>query len=150
MPPCADWVPGTDNGGATADGVTGDKIVVVRWLGQLDDATKAILQANKLSDDDETIRRAYEALFQYSNHHFETYGREVVFVDFQASALSTNDEVMIADAAKIADMHPFAVIEGNPADGDAHVLHARAGRARHPLPLLDVAVAAVLRARTRS
>ena len=115
MPPCADWAPGTDNGGATADGVTGDKVVVVRWLGQLDAATKAILQQYDLSDDDATIRRAFDALFQYSNQHYETYGREVVFVDFKAHAESTNDEVMIADATQIADMHPFAVVEGNPA-----------------------------------
>src|SRR5581483_10522916 len=114
MPPCVEWL-SHDNGGATADGVTGNQILVIRWLGQIDDATKAILQAYKLADDDATVQRAYDALRAYSNHHYETYGREVVFKDFHASAVSTNDEAMIADAAQIADMHPFAVIEGNPA-----------------------------------
>jgi hypothetical protein len=114
MPPCVEWG-GGDNGGATADGVEGNKITVIRWLAQIDDATKAILQANKLGDSDEVVNRAYDALRSYSNHHYETYGREVVFEDYQASAISTNQEAMIADAAQIADKHPFAVIEGNPA-----------------------------------
>src|SRR5439155_4971976 len=114
MPPCVQWN-GTNNGGATADGVTDKQIKIVRWLGFQDDATKAILQAYKLSDDDETIKRSYDAYRAYSNHHYETYGREVVYEDFAASAVSTNDEAMIADAQRIADMHPFAVVVGNPA-----------------------------------
>ncbi|HEV3225313.1 MAG TPA: hypothetical protein VGZ52_00705, partial [Acidimicrobiales bacterium] len=67
-------------------------------------------------------QRAYQALFSYSNHHYETYGREVVFEDFQASAPSSNQEAMIADAAQMADKHPFAVIEGNPAGAMPTVL----------------------------
>ena len=148
MPPCADWQ-GTDNGGATADGVTGNQVKVIRWLGQLDDATKAILQANKLGDDDATVARAYHALFSYSNHHYETYGREVVFEDYQASALSTNQEAMIADAAQIADKHPFAVIEGNPGGRDADGARPRAERARRAVPVHDVAVDARSTRRTR-
>jgi hypothetical protein len=114
MPPCVQWN-NTNNGGATADGVTDKQIKIVRWLGFQDDATKAILQAYKLSDDDATIARSYDAYRAYSNHHYQTYGREVVYEDFAASAVSTNDEAMIADAARIADLHPFAVIVGNPA-----------------------------------
>jgi hypothetical protein len=114
MPPCVQWN-STNNGGATADGVTDKQIKVVRWLGFQDDATKAILRAYKLSDEDSVIKRAYDAYRAYSNHHYQTYGREVVYEDYSASAVSTNDEAMIADAALIADKHPFAVIVGNPA-----------------------------------
>jgi hypothetical protein len=114
MPPCVQWN-STNNGGSTSDGVTSNQIKIIRWLGFQDDATKAILQAYKLSDDDATIQRSYDAYRAYSNHHYQTYGREVVYEDFPASAVSTNDEAMIADAAKIADKHPFAVIVGNPA-----------------------------------
>ena len=121
MPPCVEWT-GHDNGGATADGVTANQVKIIRWVPQIDDGTKAILQAYKLSDDDATVKRAYQALFSYSNHHYETYGREVVFEDFQASAPSSNQEAMIADAAQIADKHPFAVIEGNPAGAMPTVL----------------------------
>ena len=121
MPPCVQWS-GGDNGGATADGVTATQVKIIRWLPQIDDATKAILQAYKLSDDDATVERAYQALFSYGNHHYETYGREVVFENFEASAPSNNQEAMIADAAQIADKHPFAVIEGNPAGAMPTVL----------------------------
>ena len=114
MPPCVQWN-STNNGGATADGVTDKQIKVIRWLGFQDDATKAILRAYKLSDEDSVIKRSYDAYRAYSNHHYETYGREVVYEDYAASAVSTNDEAMIADAAQIADKHPFAVIVGNPA-----------------------------------
>jgi hypothetical protein len=121
MPPCAQWS-GGDNGGATADGVSATQIKIIRWVPQIDDATKAILQAYKLGDDDATVERAYQALFSYSNHHYETYGREVVFENFEASAPSNNQEAMIADAAQMADKHPFAVIEGNPAGAMPTVL----------------------------
>ncbi|MEY2459347.1 MAG: hypothetical protein QOG30_1177 [Acidimicrobiaceae bacterium] len=114
MAPCVQWN-STNNGGATAQGVTDKQIKVIRWLGFQDDATKAILRAYKLSDEDSVIKRAYDAYRAYSNHHYQTYGREVVYEDYAASADSTNDEAMIADAAQIADKHPFAVIVGNPA-----------------------------------
>lgn len=114
MPPCVQWN-STNNGGATAPGVTANQIKIVRWLGFQDDATKAILRAYKLSDEDDVIKRSYDAYRAYSNHHYQTYGREVIYEDFSASADSTNDEAMIADAARIADMQPFAVIVGNPA-----------------------------------
>jgi hypothetical protein len=114
MAPCVQWT-GTNNGGATADGVTAKQIKVIRWLGFQDDATKAILRAYKLSDEDAVIKRSYDAYRAYSNHHYQTYGREVVYEDYNASAVGTNDEAMIADAAQIADKHPFAVVVGNPA-----------------------------------
>ncbi|MGH2686584.1 MAG: hypothetical protein ACRDJP_14055, partial [Actinomycetota bacterium] len=122
MPPCVEWT-GTDNGGSTFRGVTKDKVVIVRWMGQLDPATEAILRGYKLADDGATIKRAYEMLFRYSNQHYETYGREVVFVDMQAGGASENDEAMKADALKIAtEIKPFAVIEGNAAAGIPPVL----------------------------
>jgi len=114
MPPCVQWN-STNNGGATAPGVTDKYIKVIRWLGFQDDATKAILRAYKLSDEDSVIKRSYDAYRAYSNHHYQTYGREVIYEDYNASAVSENDEAMIADAAQIADKQPFAVIVGNPA-----------------------------------
>jgi len=60
-----------------------------------------------LSDDDATIENDFKALFSYSNHYYETYGREVVFEDFQASAPSSNQEAMIADAAPYNTMGNF-------------------------------------------
>jgi hypothetical protein len=111
-PPCANWL-SKDNGGATSMGVTKDKILVVRYVAQSDPATDAILKSAKLSDDDSVVKRAYQALFKYFNQHWETYGREVVFQDFPASAPSENDEAAKADAVKIAtQIKPFAVWGG--------------------------------------
>lgn len=116
MPPCANWTPGTPNGGATFRGVTDDKIVIVRYLAVLDRGTEAILSGARLADPAPVVKRAYDTLRRYSNLHYETYGREVVFVDVNASGASESEEAMRADAIKIAnDIKPFAVIDGNPA-----------------------------------
>jgi len=115
MPPCVEWAPGGSNGGATAPGVTGDKITVVRWVGQIDPATRAILQGAQLSDEPAKVKQIMETLRVYSNQHYETYGREVQFVDYAASGPSENDEAMKRDAINIAAKKPFAVIVGDPA-----------------------------------
>ena len=113
MPPCVQWS-GGNNGGSTADGVTANQVKIIRYNAQIDPATRAILEANKLGDSEATIEEDYRALFNYSNHHYETYGREVVFEDFNASGPTTNDEAARADAQAIADQHPFAVMDGQP------------------------------------
>ncbi len=103
------------NGGATARGVFADKVVVVRWLGQVDAATQAILESYKLADDPAVRKRSYDGLRRYANQHLITYGREVQFVDLPASGTGEDDRAMRADAIKIAnDIKAFAVIEGTP------------------------------------
>ena len=111
-PPCAQWL-NKDNGGATAQGVTKDKVLVVRFISQVDPATQAILQGAALADDPAIVKGAYDALFKYHNQHYETWGREVVFQDYNASGPDDNDEQMQNDAVKIAtDIKPFAVWGG--------------------------------------
>jgi hypothetical protein len=113
MPPCADWKPGTPNGGATARGVTADKIVLSRFRGIVDPATEAALVAAGANDTEETTDRVIEALRRYYNHHNETYGREVVIVEVEASGESDNDEAMRADAVRIAnEVKAFANVGG--------------------------------------
>ena len=113
MVPCVEWK-GTNNGGATTRGVTGDKVVVVSWLGQENPATRQALTAARLNDNPAVVKRAYEALFKYSNQHHQTYGREIVFIELNASGPSESDEAMKADAVKIADeIGAFAVFTGN-------------------------------------
>ncbi len=122
MPPCVEWG-GGDNGGETFRGVTATEIKVVRWLGQLDPATEAILQGAQLSDGRPKIAETYEAVRRYQNNHFQTYGREIVYIDMEAGGPSENDEAMKADAQKIAnEIKPFAVITGDPAAGIPNVL----------------------------
>lgn len=113
MPPCVQWT-GTDNGGATARGVTREKILIISWLGQEDPATRQALTGARLNDDPAKVKRAYQALFNYSNQHYQTYGREVVFEEMHASGKSDSDEAMTADAVKIAtEKKAFAVFTGN-------------------------------------
>jgi hypothetical protein len=114
-PPCVEWTKGTPNGGATFRGVTEDKIVVVRWFGNIDPATTAILQGAQLSDAPDKVKQINDVLLRFSNQHFQTYGREVVFVDYAASGPSENDEAMKRDAINIAAKKPFAVMVANPA-----------------------------------
>lgn len=114
-PPCVEWAKGTPNGGATFRGVTGDKIVVVRWFGNIDPATTAILQGAELSDEPAKVKQINDVLLRYNNQHYQTYGREVVFVDYPASGPSENDEAMKRDAINIAAKKPFAVMVANPA-----------------------------------
>jgi hypothetical protein len=120
-PPCALFK--GPNGGATAKGVTGTTITIVRWMGQVDEAVQAILEANKLADNPERRTRSYEALLKYNNQHSVTYGREVVMKTLPASGPSYDDRAMRADGIKIAeDLKAFAVIEGTPDSGIPKVL----------------------------
>ncbi|MEO7429511.1 MAG: hypothetical protein ABIY48_09035 [Acidimicrobiales bacterium] len=113
MPPCVQWT-GTDNGGATARGVTKDKILVISWLGQEKPGTRQALTGARLNDDPATVKKAFEALFTYSNQHYQTYGRDVVFEELAASGDSESDEAMTADAVRIAsERKAFAVFAGN-------------------------------------
>lgn len=112
MPPCAQWN-STNNGGATGQGVTGNQVLIVRFVSQSDPATNAILEGAQLADDPAVVKGAYEALFKYGNQHYETYGREVVFRDYNASGADDNDEQMRKDAVTIAtNIKPFLVFNG--------------------------------------
>ena len=113
MPPCVQWT-GTNNGGATARGVTADSIKVVSWLGQEDPATRQALSVAELQDPPAVVERAFNALNKYHNAYYQTYGREVKLVQMHASGDSENDAAMKADAVKIANEHKaFAVFAGN-------------------------------------
>lgn len=113
MPPCVRWT-GGDNGGATARGVTRDTVKIAIWQGQEDPATRQALSGARLNDSPAVVERMYEALRRYFNNHYQTYGRELVFVEVQASGESTSDEAMKADAIKIADeIGAFATFTGN-------------------------------------
>lgn len=121
QPPCVLWT--GSNGGATARGVAGDKIKIVRWMGQVAPETQAILEANKLADPPERRTRSYQALLKYANQHTITYGREVVMETLAAGGPSEDDRAMRSDAIRIArDMQAFAVIEGTPDAGIPKVL----------------------------
>jgi hypothetical protein len=112
-PPCATWIGG--NGGSTWRGVTPTTVRIVRWIGQVDQATKAVLQTYRLADSESVRSRSYQAMFTYSNQHLMTYGRKVQMINYNSSGAATDDTAMKADAIKIAnDYHAFGVIVGTP------------------------------------
>jgi hypothetical protein len=102
MPPCVPLFTG-DNGGATARGVTRDKIVVALWRSQADPAQQAALTAAGIADDRAVTDRYYNTWLYYANQHYETYKREVVFVYVEASGRTDDDVAMRADAVRIAE-----------------------------------------------
>ena len=115
MAPCAGFKTGYagKNGGATARGVTGSTVKLVLFRSQVDPATTAILTGAKLADSKEDVERIYDALIRYSNLHYQTWGRQIVFQFYDASGKDTNDEAMKADAVRIAQtIKPFGVIGG--------------------------------------
>jgi len=86
-PPCLDWN-GTDNGGATAKGVTKDTITVA-WRetdmggGSNNDKLKQEARDKGLTDTEEDKVRSRDALLEYFNTHFQLYGRKVKLVSYQ-------------------------------------------------------------------
>lgn len=107
--PCVPMFDG-DNGGATAQGVTGDAVKVVWYNNDVDPATEAALQGAGAGDTDTEIRHDIEVFFRYYNLHRETYGREVKLEIFEGTGPSDDDNVLRADAVAIAqNLKPFAV-----------------------------------------
>jgi hypothetical protein len=113
-PPCLKWN-GTDNGGATSRGVTGDTItVVMRERGERSrsggrDQEKLREQAREkgLTDTKEDQLRSRDALLEYFNTRFQLYGRKVKLVTYQGRGdmvkefAGSGQEEANADALKV-------------------------------------------------
>ena len=102
------------NGGATAQGVTGDSIKIVWWIAQDQDpvlelVTRAIINDDTNADDEATMRGLLELFETY----YETYGRSVDLVVYEGSGTINDDGAAVADAKAIAeDIKPFMVWGG--------------------------------------
>ncbi len=109
-PPCMAWFSGTNNGGATAPGVSAKEIKVVYYQPQADPAVTAALTAagaNNSEPDQEATVRDYVDLF---NKHFQMYGRHVTITVKHGSGKTDDDAAGRADAVDIATrLKPFAV-----------------------------------------
>ncbi|HEX8805208.1 MAG TPA: hypothetical protein VF743_13470, partial [Acidimicrobiales bacterium] len=102
-----------DNGGTTADGVTGDSIKVVAWLPNEDDPIYSIVRRGLGIDDSlDEIRETYEGLVQIFQDYYQTYGRTVDLEFLEASGSMLDGVSARADAVAAAEMHPFAVLGG--------------------------------------
>jgi hypothetical protein len=110
-PPCVFAV--SDNGGTTYQGVSRDEVLVVRYVGQGDPAVDALLRAAGASDSPEEVEASYQSWAELFSANYETYGRRVRIVRFEASAPSDDDAAARADAVRVAtELKPFAVIGG--------------------------------------
>jgi hypothetical protein len=103
-----------DNGGATATGVTGDKIRVVVFQSQANDPVLSFIYKQiGLTDTNEKSLATYEGFSQMFQQYYETYGREVEIVPYTASGALSDPVAATADAETIArDLQPFVVIGG--------------------------------------
>jgi hypothetical protein len=111
--PCAKPFSG-DNGGATADGVTGDSIKIVVY--QADPAKDALAAATVRGSGADvspaTARTTYNGYFDLYQKYYNFYGRKLDVVYFPGTGAPDDEVTARADADAIADMHPFAVMSG--------------------------------------
>jgi hypothetical protein len=120
--------PVDDNGGATADGVTGDSIKVVVWLPSEDDPVRAlVLQRIGFDATNAELREAYTGFAEIFQAYYETYGRTVELDFIEASGSILDPTAARADAVRVAeDMGAFAVLGGPIIGGEwTEELHAR-------------------------
>lgn len=108
------WPAGADNGGATWNGVTGDTVKIVVFEATAGEAAEAVLSSQGLSSTAEQRQQVNDVANQFVNRFYETYGRTVEFIRYESDCPATSQDVptCIAEARRIIEMQPFAVIFG--------------------------------------
>ena len=131
-PTCAPaWADGADNGGATYQGVTADKVTVVYFREAKNQQVTTLLAAENLRATREQEIEFMEAAQDFINKRYETYGREVDFVIYDASSCPEtpqNEERCVQEASKVLqELQPFIVIFPVPLYPGVFDVFARAG-----------------------
>lgn len=103
-----------DNGGATETGVTADTIRVVVYLPQENDPILSFIYRQIGNDDTpDKVFRTYQDYNTLMRTYYETYGRKVELVRYDATGNIGDEVAATTDAETIArDLQPFAVIGG--------------------------------------
>lgn len=103
-----------DNGGESSTGVTADSIKVVVYEHQANDPVLSFIYAQiKNTDTPDDEYETYANLNQIFAKYYETYGRKVELVRFDATGNISDSVAAIADAETIAnDIKPFMVLGG--------------------------------------
>lgn len=101
-------------GGATATGVTNDAIKVVVYVSQENDPILSFIYSQIGNTDTPTQTfETYEGYNELLATYFETYGRQVELVRYDATGPISDAVAATTDAETIArDIQPFAVIGG--------------------------------------
>jgi len=99
-----------DNGGATAQGVTGDSVKVVVYLPIDNDPILEIFTgAVGVEDTRAQVRATYEGYTALFQRYYQTYGRKVQLEFLEATGNALDEVAARADAVRAAEMKPFAV-----------------------------------------
>ncbi len=126
-PPCAPKFEG-DNGGATYQGVSGDKVLVIDFQCQPNEQVDAILATQGLAASKQESDAFRAAAAKYLNETYEFYGRTLEIKPVVGDCtLTPPDPAKSRQAAtEVAKMQPFAVIHyaGGP---ETHDVWARNG-----------------------
>lgn len=100
-----------ENGGATSPGVSAETIKVVFYQPTELDVSNQ-LSALGVADDTETTLAGIRELVDMNNALYETYGRKVELVPFEASGDGASPASATADAVEVVEMGAFASIGG--------------------------------------
>jgi hypothetical protein len=112
-PPCVERYTGK-NAGASYQGVTKDKIVVVYYLAQEDPAADAILKAAGADDSREDVIAQVKDWVKFYSAHFNMWGRTIDLRFVDGSAAATDDAAGKSDAIKVATQHKAFVSINSP------------------------------------
>lgn len=110
-PPCVGNF-GGNNGGATYQGVTKDKITIVRYVGKGSDAVDAILKAQGAYVDIEQYKAYHAVTTKFVNERYELYGRqiEIKVVQGNCDTIPPNLECLRNEMKQIVEQHrPYFV-----------------------------------------
>jgi hypothetical protein len=116
-----EWKDGADNGGATAQGVTKDTIEVAVLYAdvKVDDRTPATLFRNQATGGFSNMRDTIVDTSKIYEHAYETWGRDVEFTFVLGTG--PDEAAQRADAATIAALKPFAVLDAGFGGGNQKV-----------------------------
>lgn len=109
-PPCVPVA--TNNGGATAPGVTASTIKIGYYTPKPDPTYDPILKAAGAYDSPDATAKAYQDYFQIYAHQYELSGRTIQLVRIDGSGSSKDELAAKADADKAAAAGVFAVVGG--------------------------------------
>ena len=103
-----------DNGGATETGVTADSIKVVVYLPQANDPILSFIYKQiGNTDTPDKIWATYQGFSDLFSTYYETYGRKVELVRYDATGNIQDPVAATSDAETIArDVKPYAVLGG--------------------------------------